>query len=147
MITMGLCGLWHGAGWTYIVWGLWHGFGLVVCRAWQQLKWPLPAVVGWAVTFAFVMAGWVLFRSSSFEAASTLLASLAGAGGVGGTLQSAKLLAAAALVSALVPSAHELKDKLCHPRPAFAAGGAVLAVYCLLEVGQGAPVNFIYFQF
>jgi alginate O-acetyltransferase complex protein AlgI len=66
---------------------------------------------------------------------------------VGGTVQSAKLMVAAALVSALVPSAHEMKDALSRPRPVLAVGGAVLAVYCLLEVGQGAPVNFIYFQF
>ena len=75
------------------------------------------------------------------------MASLVGAGGAGGVLESTKLLVSAALVSALVPSAHELKDRLTRPRPAFAAGGAALAVYCLLEVGQGAPVNFIYFQF
>jgi len=147
MITMALCGLWHGAGWTYVVWGLWHGLGLVVCRSWQQLKRPLPTFVGWAITFAFVVAGWVLFRSSSFGAAGTVLASLVGAGGVGGTVQSVKLIMAAALVSALVPSAHEIKDGMSRPRPAFAACGAVLAVYCLLEVGEGAPVNFIYFQF
>jgi len=36
LVSMGLCGLWHGAGWTYVAWGLWHGIGLVVCRTWQQ---------------------------------------------------------------------------------------------------------------
>lgn len=147
LLTMALCGLWHGAAWTFVVWGLWHGFGLIVCRAWQQLKSPLPAVVGWALTFAFVMVGWVLFRSSSFGAAGTMLASLLGAGGVGGTIQSAKLMLGAALVSAFVPSAHEMKDRLMRPYPAIAIGGAIMAVYCLLEVGQGAPTNFIYFRF
>jgi D-alanyl-lipoteichoic acid acyltransferase DltB (MBOAT superfamily) len=144
---MGLCGLWHGAGWTYVVWGLWHGFGLIVCHGWQQLKRPLPAVIGWAITFLFVIVGWVLFRSSSFVAASTMLASLVGIGGAGGALQGIKLLVASALVSALVPSAHEIMNGLSRPYPALAAGAAVLAVYCLLEVGQGAPVKFIYFQF
>jgi len=147
IVTMGLCGLWHGAGWTYVVWGLWHGFGLIVCHGWQQLKRPLPAVIGWAITFLFVIVGWVLFRSSSFVAASTMLASLVGIGGAGGALQGIKLLVASALVSALVPSAHEMMNGLSRPYPALAAGAAVLAVYCLLEVGQGAPVNFIYFQF
>ena len=37
MVTMGLCGFWHGAGWTYVVWGLWHGLGLAICHAWQRL--------------------------------------------------------------------------------------------------------------
>jgi len=145
--TMGLCGLWHGAGWTYVVWGLWHGIGLVTCRAWQQLNRPMPSIVGWAITLLFVMVGWVIFRSKSFGAAGSMLMSLAGAGGFGGTLQEVKLLVVAALASGLIPSAHEIKDGLLHPHPALAAGGAALAVYCLLEVGQGTPVNFIYFQF
>ena len=34
LVTMGLCGLWHGAGWTFILWGLGHGIGLLVCRFW-----------------------------------------------------------------------------------------------------------------
>src|SRR5215813_10041676 len=48
--SMAICGLWHGAGWTYVIWGVWHGIGLVVCRFWQGLKRPLPALLGWAVT-------------------------------------------------------------------------------------------------
>jgi len=147
LATMGLCGLWHGAGWPFVVWGLWHGFGLVVCRGWQQLGRPLPAVAGWAITMLFVLVGWVMFRSSGFSTAGSILASLAGAGGTGGALQEGKLLVAAALVSALVPSAYELKYRILRPWPSLALGAAVLAVFCVLEVGRGAPVNFIYFQF
>lgn len=145
--TMGLCGLWHGAGWTFVAWGLWHGLGLVVCRAWQQLGKPLPALAGWSITMLFVLVGWVMFRASGFAAAGSIMVSLAGLQGIGGVLQEKTLLLAAALVSALVPSAHELKDQMLTPRPAFAVVAALLAVFCVLEVGRGAPVNFIYFQF
>jgi hypothetical protein len=51
------------------------------------------------------------------------------------------------LVSALVPSAHEIKDRAHWPRPAFAAAAAVLAAFCVLEVGKGPPLSFIYFRF
>jgi hypothetical protein len=95
----------------------------------------------------FVIAGWVVFRASSFGTAGSVLTSLVGANGLGGPLHDVKFLIAGALASVLIPSAHEIKDTLLRPRPALAAGGAVLAVYCLLEAGQGAPVNFIYFQF
>ena len=54
---------------------------------------------------------------------------------------------AAALVSALVPSAHEIKDRYLQPWPALATAAGALAVYCMLEVGQGPPLSFIYFQF
>ena len=56
-------------------------------------------------------------------------------------------MVAAALAAALIPSAYEIKDRMTTPRPALAAGAAVLAAYCILEVGKGAPLNFIYFQF
>jgi D-alanyl-lipoteichoic acid acyltransferase DltB (MBOAT superfamily) len=46
LVTMGLCGLWHGAGWTFVLWGLGHGIGLLVCRFWQRYGPPLPANCG-----------------------------------------------------------------------------------------------------
>jgi len=147
MATMGLCGLWHGAGWTFVFWGLWHGMGLIVCRGWQQLKRPLPALAGWSLTMLFVLVGWIIFRATNFSAAGSILMSLSGAGGMSGTLQKVPLLVAAALASALIPSAHEIMNRLITPRPLFAFGAAALAVCCILEVGRGPPLNFIYFQF
>jgi D-alanyl-lipoteichoic acid acyltransferase DltB (MBOAT superfamily) len=147
LVSMGLCGLWHGAGWTYVAWGVWHGIGLVVCRFWQKLELPMPAVLGWLVTMLFVLAGWVLFRAADFGTAASILASLVGMNGRGGTFGEPGLIVVAALVSALVPSAHEIKDGARWPRPAFAAAAAVLAAYCVLEVGKGPPLSFIYFRF
>ena len=145
--TMGLCGLWHGAGWTYVSWGLLHGVGLIVCRNWQQNAPRLPAPLGWAVTMLFVIAGWVLFRAGTFETASLILASMSGILGVAGALAEWKLLCIAALVSVAVPSAHELLERTFLPRPVIAAALALVAAFCVFEVGKGAPVQFIYFQF
>jgi alginate O-acetyltransferase complex protein AlgI len=147
LVAMGLCGLWHGAGWKFAAWGLWHGLGLVACRGWQQLGRPLPRLAGWAITMLFVLMGWVMFRAASFPVAGSVVLSLVGVGGLGGHIQEIKLLIASALASALIPSAHEIIYGMKAPYPALAAGAAALAVYCLLEVGQGAPVSFIYFQF
>jgi len=147
MITMGLCGLWHGAGWTFVAWGLWHGLGLAMCHGWQRLGRPMPKLLGWAITMLFVLAGWVLFRAASFGVAGSILASLVGLGAPGGALQEIKLLLLAALASALIPSAHEIINGAKTPHPAVAAVGALLAAYCLLIVGENAPVSFIYFQF
>ena len=72
---------------------------------------------------------------------------LVGGAGFGGALQHPGLLAVAALVSALVPSAHEIRNMRPMPWPAIAVGAAVLAGFCVLEVGNGPPLNFIYFQF
>src|SRR6476659_2092747 len=147
MATMSLCGLWHGAGWTFVFWGLWHGIGLIVCRGWQQLKRPLPGAAGWVLTMLFVLVGWVLFRAANFSTAGSILISLSGAGGISGTLQEIPLLIGAASACALIPSAHEIMNRITMPRPEFAFGAAALAVYCILEAGRGPPLNFIYFQF
>jgi len=147
LATMGLCGLWHGAGWTFVAWGLLHGFGLIVCSTWQRSGLQLPSVAAWSVTMAFVIVGWVIFRASSFTAAASILHSMSGLGGVSGILAEPALLFAAALASVLVPSAHQMKDRLLQPNLALAAGAAVLAIICIFNVGGGSPINFIYFQF
>lgn len=147
LVTMGLCGLWHGAGWTYVTWGLWHGIGLVVCHAWGRLERPIPAVAGWALTMAFVLVGWVLFRAPTFSTAASIIASLVGLNGFAGTFSKIPLLIVGALVSVVIPPAHEIKDRWLRPDAWIAVALASLAVYCFLEVGRGPPVAFIYFQF
>jgi len=67
MITMLLGGLWHGAGWTFVVWGGWHGLLLSINHGWRKLGIPLPKILGWTITFAAVVFGWVLFRAQSIH--------------------------------------------------------------------------------
>jgi alginate O-acetyltransferase complex protein AlgI len=76
MIVFLLCGLWHGAGWTFIVWGAWHGFWLVVERALGR-KTFYAALPAWAqafATFLLVTVGWVIFRAGTLADAGRLLA-------------------------------------------------------------------------
>jgi hypothetical protein len=95
----------------------------------------------------FVLASWALFRAADFKTAASILVSMVGLNGVGGTIDQPELIIFAALVSALVPSAHEINDRARWPHPAFAAAAMVLAAYCVLKVGRGPPVSFIYFRF
>ena len=90
IITMGLGGLWHGAAWTFVVWGLFHGAGLAINHAWQAfwskrgLARPtgrpggLSLWIGRALTLLFVMVGWAFFRSADLPAAGHLLAAMFG---------------------------------------------------------------------
>jgi alginate O-acetyltransferase complex protein AlgI len=147
LATMAICGLWHGAGWTYVAWGVWHGIGLIACHAWQRLKRPMPVVAGWLITMLFVLAGWILFRAADFKTATAILASSVGLHGGGGAFVGAPLILAAAAVSALLPSAHEIKDRWARPSLVVAIGLGLLAAACVLDVGNGPPLSFIYFQF
>jgi alginate O-acetyltransferase complex protein AlgI len=74
LITMVLGGLWHGAAWTFVVWGLFHGLLLMGYRSAQKVsavrRWllgPSPAarVLGWAVMFHLTCVGWLIFRARS----------------------------------------------------------------------------------
>jgi alginate O-acetyltransferase complex protein AlgI len=149
LVTMGLCGLWHGAGWTFVSWGLWHGAGLVLCRGWKAVSIPLPSPIGWALTMLFVLAGWVVFRAPDFSTAISIFSSLAGAGGSPGLGERPDILIEALLASVLIPSSHDILALLKRngPRLIVTVPMAILAAYCVLEVGKGAPAEFIYFRF
>lgn len=87
MATMLLSGLWHGAGWTFIIWGGLHGFLLCVQHAARRLsdkmQWNWTASLGWHLlavflTFTATAIGWVFFRAADFDTALQLLSSMAG---------------------------------------------------------------------
>lgn len=82
MLTFLICGLWHGAAWTFVFWGFLHGFALVVHRLWLKTGIRLNKVFAWFLTFNFVNAAWVFFRARSFEDAMNMLKSMAGFNGV-----------------------------------------------------------------
>ena len=74
-----LCGLWHGAAYTFIVWGIYHGSLLIVERVLRsRFNFSPSGLFGQASTFLLVMLGWVLFRASSLPVAINYLAIMAG---------------------------------------------------------------------
>jgi D-alanyl-lipoteichoic acid acyltransferase DltB (MBOAT superfamily) len=84
MITMVLGGLWHGANWTFVVWGALHGFFLLVNHAWRALGVKLPGgrVVSVALTFVCVVLAWVYFRADNIAHANAIVSAMFGANGV-----------------------------------------------------------------
>jgi alginate O-acetyltransferase complex protein AlgI len=91
MVTMLLGGLWHGAGWTFVMWGALHGLYLIINHAWQQVRKALGhdltrstllgRFTGTALTFVVVVVGWVFFRAENFDAALSILGCMAGLNG------------------------------------------------------------------
>ena len=92
ILTMLLGGLWHGAAWTFIIWGGLHGLYLVINHAWTHVKgqirlWSKMPPLGEKVfshllTFLAVILGWVMFRAESLQEAMFLLGSMVGTNGV-----------------------------------------------------------------
>lgn len=75
-VTFLLGGLWHGAGWTFILWGGMHGAAICIHRMWLQLGFKLHRLLGWFLTFMFVNITWVVFRATSLEDAVRILKSM-----------------------------------------------------------------------
>ena len=71
-------GIWHGAGWTFIIWGALHGSALVVHRLFSRSGLRLPSVVGWTLTFLWVAVAWVFFRADSLGEALEILRGMCG---------------------------------------------------------------------
>jgi D-alanyl-lipoteichoic acid acyltransferase DltB (MBOAT superfamily) len=81
-ITFLIGGLWHGAGWTFVIWGVLHGSAIVVYRLWRKLNINLPKAVSWFITFNFVNVAWVIFRAKSLASATQILKGMAGLNGI-----------------------------------------------------------------
>lgn len=72
-ISMLIIGLWHGAGWTFVIWGGLHGLFLIINHQWRRLKIQLPNSVSWSLTFICVLICWVFFRADSISSACNIL--------------------------------------------------------------------------
>jgi alginate O-acetyltransferase complex protein AlgI len=87
LTTMLLGGLWHGAGWTFIVWGGLHGVFLAVNHAWRSVRGTRPplaaaSAASWVLTFLCVVISWVFFRADSLGTAGAILQAMSGMNGV-----------------------------------------------------------------
>ncbi len=158
-VTMVLGGLWHGAAWTFVIWGALHGAGLAVHRLWSRSKSPAIAAVRahrlWPsasrlLTFHFVCLGWVFFRANSFDSGLELLRALARPWSSGPWFSAAVVAAlGAGLFGQAVPVAVWQRVRARFTAlPLLAQGVAFAAAVLLIEVlGPSGVAPFIYFQF
>ena len=75
-VSMLIIGLWHGAGWTFVIWGGLHGMLLMINHAWRRTGINLPKAINWGMTFLCVVICWVFFRANSFNEAVAVLGSM-----------------------------------------------------------------------
>jgi alginate O-acetyltransferase complex protein AlgI len=129
LITMGLCGLWHGAGWNFVLWGGVHGLLLVAHDAWGVAKKrlglvgrvpaPLGEALGRSLLLLVVAATFVIFRAADLGTAAGMLEAMSGAHGVFDTeaverflglvgLEGALAMAGLLLVCWLAPNSQEI---------------------------------------
>jgi hypothetical protein len=82
VLTFIICGIWHGAGWTFIIWGALHGAAIVIHRLWKMTNISLNNILAWFITFNFINIAWVFFRAKSVSDAVALLKGMLGMRGL-----------------------------------------------------------------
>jgi D-alanyl-lipoteichoic acid acyltransferase DltB (MBOAT superfamily) len=149
MITMLLGGLWHGAAWTFVLWGGYHGIGLVLDHAIGS-RIRLPRWLRWLIMFHLVVLGWVLFRAQSLNLTGQFLSRLGSFGAP--TLWTWPVLLAIgiAIVPQLLPAKpiQAFQDWFGRLRPALLAPALAVVILCVAAtVPSGGVPPFIYFRF
>ena len=158
-ITMVLGGLWHGAAWTFVVWGALHGGALIAHRLWsgsalgavQKLRsaraWPFIARV---LTFHFICFGWVFFRAPSLAVAGELLVAITSQWVVGAWLTPALAgVLGLGLLAQLTPPESLSPIRLRLARLPLPAQGLLMAliILCIEAAAPQGIAPFIYFRF
>jgi alginate O-acetyltransferase complex protein AlgI len=147
--TMLLCGLWHGASWTFVVWGGLHGVGLAVNTVFSKSKLRLPDGVGWFLTIGFFVVLANLFRAETFNVAIEVWRSMVNLVPSASDIKSqdiALVLIAGALAVVGPTSQTFVLERLKPNRlAALALGGALTLL--VLFVGADIDKEFVYFQF
>ena len=161
-----LCGLWHGASWTFVVWGLYHGAFLVLERLGvSTLLARVPRPARHLYTLLVVMVGWVFFRADSITAAGGMLRAMAGASpalptpyGVAWYLTPEVVLAMVAGVAGSLPLWPAIAARLARtsgessrlaPLPSALTCAALVVIFagCAMLIAARTYNPFIYFRF
>jgi alginate O-acetyltransferase complex protein AlgI len=149
-ITMALGGLWHGAGWTFVVWGLMHGAALVLNHLWLLKGLKLPKYVAWPITLLFLIVSWVVFRADTFTTAYSIWGSMFGSNGFVFDVHNAPtrwFSLVAFLFAVLGPTSHFIAQHKLRANRLNAILLAVFVFYLTLNVAGDGYTEFLYFQF
>jgi alginate O-acetyltransferase complex protein AlgI len=82
LITFLIGGIWHGAGWTFLIWGLLHALAIIIHRIWVSIGITLNKYLSWFLTFNFINLSWIFFRAENWNDAIKVLKGMMGFSGI-----------------------------------------------------------------
>ena len=152
-IVFVLCGIWHGAGWNFLLWGIYHGAFLVLERSFRNFKIKIPNILAHAYTLLVVLTGWVIFRCESFSQIKYYLLSMAG-GSANAVYRLQEIflplwLFFLVLACGLSTVKINYEKEVSSERAFIASGTCYLALFtiCTIILVCGTHNPFIYFRF
>ena len=162
-------GIWHGAGWNFIIWGMLHGICILIHRIWKNTGKKLPKLIGWFITINLVNIFWVFFRAENLQSAVKVLRGMANipnliymlthlgkikemtlefrtfvAANSNGTLYATVFLLFSMIIVFFLKNSFEKNKKLKFNLVA-SIQTAIIFVYCVFALNQVS--EFLYFNF
>jgi alginate O-acetyltransferase complex protein AlgI len=156
LTVMVIGGLWHGAQWTFVIWGMIHGVMLMAERAMGRKSWyaAMPSFLGVTFTFLILLVTWVFFRAANLETAMDYLFAMFGLSDMGAGSDILKFtvlnplgifsLSFAILATWLLPNTAIFLERITLPKCLLGFGLLFLAARQLFYQGFNP---FLYFQF
>lgn len=149
MLTMLIGGLWHGANWTFVIWGFYHGAFLVLYRRYGSVWDLLPKLSRQVLMFGIVTIGWVFFRATDFSMATGLLTTMFTPTN-GMTMANLNVFLVIFLIAIwwgmIGPNTFELAEGI-RWKPRYGYIMAILFGACVSSMMGGRSSPFLYFQF
>jgi alginate O-acetyltransferase complex protein AlgI len=147
LATMALCGLWHGAGWNFVLWGAIQGVAIIVALGWRRYAIRPPWLIGWFLTTLFFLLSGIVFRAGTLDAAWNLYTGLAVAPNPE-LLRKSWVLGLAIACATLLPASRELCAHITdRPRTIVAVAFGMVCIALMLQLGGNESYEFIYFKF
>ena len=144
MITFCISGLWHGASWTYILWGIYHGIALTIERL---LPFNWHRILGWIVTMSCVLVLWILFRSESLQDFHSYIHIIATAPAIPDYGRNIAFFAFYYLVLDIVLFKYSEKGRTWFSSNVIESFCLALMLILVIGTIHDSSNNFIYFQF
>jgi hypothetical protein len=157
LIAMSIAGLWHGAAWTFIIFGTLHGVALATNQIWKRRKKKMPDWLGWIATFTFLDMSFVFFRSADVPSALRLLHAMLPRAHWFGTQALTTVLpitpylifrpvTIGVVLAFFFMNSQELVEKF-RPTHVTAFATASLLVLCMFFMNSTVAKEFVYFAF
>jgi len=147
LLTMALCGLWHGAGWNFVLWGTLQGVAMIFALGWRRFLGSPPRLVGRVLTVLFFVLTAVIFRTGSLTAAWNVYTGLAVLPELQ-LLSKAWIIAVAFGIVLFLPATQDLCNHLTErPWPVVPVVLGLIIVALFVQLGGSESYDFIYFHF
>lgn len=147
LLTFLLGGIWHGAGWTFVLWGMLHGAALVIHRLWKRWGFALPRWLAWFITFQFINITWIFFRARHWSDAVKVLKAMFGRTGIYFSTiyaESAALVAVCLLIALAASNSRELAERF---RPGWTNALFASSLFATSILYFNTITEFLYFNF